>query len=147
MSKINFTKEHLERLKELATKALFGNVSVMTKMGSPLTVHEMLHTTTIDTLKGIKSGLAKKITNLEEEDEWVKDNNQQTRLEEAKFMKELVNLIIGYKRFNLEKAARDMEKKQLKEELDKLKESQKTPEDKIKEIEEKLKDLESEDFN
>ena len=147
MSKINFTKEHLERLKELATKALFENVSVMTKMGSPLTVHEMLHTTTIDTLKSIKSGLARKITNLEEEDEWVKDNNQQTRLEEAKFMKELVNLIIGYKRFNLEKAARDMEKKQLKEELDKLKESQKTPEDKIKEMEEKLKDLESEDFN
>lgn len=147
MSKINFTKEHLERLKVLATKALFGNICVMTKMGCPLTVHEMLHTTTIDTLKGIKSGLARKITNLEEEDEWVKDNNQQTKLDEAKFMKELVNLIIGYKRFNLEKAARDTEKRQLKEELDKLKESQKTPEDKIKEMEEKLKDLESEDFN
>ena len=56
--------------------------------------------------------------------------------------KELVNLIIGWKRYNLELDENARKKEELIEKLAELKESQKTPEDRIKELEAQLKELE-----
>ena len=59
----------------------------------------------------------------------------------AKEQKELVNLIIGYKRYKQEIADNKANKEALLEQLNTLKESQKTPEDKIKELEDKLANI------
>lgn len=144
MGKINFTKEHFERMKELAVDMLLNNESVTTKMGQILNISELLHTTTVGTLNNIKSGLVKKIEDAENKDEWVSDALDSKYLKLLRKQKELVNLIIGWKRFNMEKETIKSERKALEEELNKLKESQKTPEDKIKELEEKIKGLEDE---
>ena len=146
MAKINFTKEHFEKLKTLAVEMLWSNGVIFTKLGQSLNIVELIHTTTINTLNNIRLSIAKSIENLENQDEWVASSSSQNMLEDLKKQKELVNLIIGYKRWKAEKVETERQRSELNEQLKALKESQKTPEDKIKELEEKLKTLDSEEF-
>lgn len=141
MAKINFTQEHFEKLKAYAVEMLFTQETVTTKLGQTLNIVELLHTTTINTLNGIRLQLAKEIEAIENQDEWVSGEASQRKLEILKAKKELVNLIIGYKRFIQEQAEIARERAHLEDELVRLKDSQKTPEDKIKEIESKLETL------
>lgn len=144
--KINFKKEHFDKLKELAVKALFNNDTVVGRLGNPIDIVELIHGTTINSLNQIRLSLAKKIEGLEGKDEWAADDTNQVSLEKAKEQKDLVNLIIGYKRYKQEVADTKASKKALQEQLSALKESQKTPEDKIKELEAQLANMETEDF-
>lgn len=137
--RINFTKDHMSRLLDLADEALFSKTTVFTKLGQPLNIYELLHTTSINQLNEIKIGLAKKIEKVEESDEWVAPDND--KLQSMKDTKELVNLIIGWKRYNLELTENELKKEELSKKLAELKESQKTPEDRIKEIEAQIKEL------
>lgn len=141
MAKINFTKEHFEKLKAYALEMLFSNETINTKLGQPLSIVELLHTTTINTLNSIRLTLSKEIETIENQDEWVSGETSQRKLENLKAKKELVNLIIGYKRFTQEQYKIAYERAELEKELTRLKESQKTPEDKIKELESKLETL------
>ena len=138
--KINFTKDHMSRLLDLADEALFDKTVVFTKLGQPLNIYELLHTTSINQLNEIKNSLSKKIEKAEETDEWVQPDND--KLQSMKDTKELVNLIIGWKRYNLELTENELKKEELSKKLAELKESTKTPEDRIKEIEAQLKELE-----
>lgn len=144
--KVNFKKEHFDRLKELAVKALLNNDTLVGRLGNPIDVVELIHGTTINSLNQIRLSLAKKIESLEGKDEWAADDTNQVSLEKAKEQKDLVNLIIGYKRYKQEVTENKANKKALQEQLSALKESQKTPEDKIKEIEAQLSGIETEDF-
>lgn len=137
--KINFTKQHMERLTNLADTALFNRATVITKLGQPLNIYELLHTTSINQLSEIKMGLSKKIEKVEAADEWIAPDND--KLQSMKDAKELVNLIIGWKRYNLELDENVRKKKELTAKLAELKESTKTPEDRIKEMEAQLKEL------
>ena len=137
--KINFTKEHMIRLYDLSTEALFDKIVVATKLGQQLNIYELLHTTSINQLNEIKLGLAKKIEKAEAADEWIAPDNN--KLQSMKDIKELVNLIIGWKRYNLELSENARKKEELTSKLTELKESTKTPEDRIKELEAQLKEL------
>ncbi len=131
---------------ELALKMLMTNSTISTKMGAPLNIVELIHTTSINTLNNIKAGLSTKIQNLENKDEWVEVNT--TELDSLKEMKELVNLIVGFKRYHLELAENRRKKQELTDKLAELKESTKTPEDRIKEMEAELAAMDStEEFN
>lgn len=107
MAKINFTKEHYVKMKELAFAMLVANEAITTKMGQPLNIVELMHTQTINTLNGIRLAITKQIEDLEKQDEWVATDYQQEKLEALKRRKELVNLIIGWKRHNMEVAEGD----------------------------------------
>lgn len=144
--KVNFTKEHFNQMCNYLISMLITNTVVTTKMGTPLNVVELLHTTTIKTLNGIRIFITKQISNLENEDEWVATESTQTKLENLKNLKEAINLIIGYKRYNLEVEEAKRQRVELEAKLAELKESQKTPADRIKEIEDELKDLETTEF-
>lgn len=146
MAKINFTKEHFDKLKAYAVEMLFTQETVTTKLGQTLNIVELLHTTTINTLNSIRLQLSKEIETIENQDEWVSGETSQRKLENLKAKKELVNLIIGYKRFVQEQTEIARERAHLEDELSRLKESQKTPEDKIKEIESKLETLNTTTF-
>lgn len=144
--KINFTQEHYAQMQQLLLGMLMSNSTVTTRLGSELNVVELLHTTTIGTLNNIRLHLAKYIENLENKDEWVADTASQAALEKAKAQKELVNLIIGYKRLLLEREETKKKKAEIETKLAELRESQKTPEDKIKELEAELAGLDSTTF-
>lgn len=136
MQKINFTPEHMSKLKELAVKMLFTNGIVRGKLGNPMNIVELIHTTTVNQLNEIKAALAKKIETIEKQDEWISPDND--KLAALKETKELINLIVGYKRMITERAEIEQKKKELSVKLTELKESQKTPEDRIKEMEAQL---------
>ena len=138
--KINFTKDHMTRLMDLADAALFDKTTVVTKLGQLLNIYELLHTTSINQLNEIKVNLIKKIEKVEASDEWTAPDND--KLQAMKDTKELVNLIIGWKRYNLELDENARKKEELSKKLTELKESTKTPEDRIKELEAQLKELE-----
>lgn len=140
MGKINFTSTHFERMKWLAVEMLLDNEVIVGKLGQQFNIVDLIHTTTINTLNSLRVGMAKAIENLENADEWVDSANQE-KIEKLTRQKELVNLIIGYKRWLLEQNELSELKKNLKKTLADLKESQKTPEDKIKEIEAQLAEL------
>jgi chromosome segregation ATPase len=146
MAKINFTQDHFAQMQHLLLGMLMSNTTVTTKLGGELNVVELLHTTTINTLNSIRLSLSKHIENLESKDEWIADNASQEALDKAKAQKELVNLIIGYKRYMMEREETKRKKAALEAKLAELKESQKTPEDKIKELETELAGLDSTDF-
>lgn len=146
MAKINFTQDHFAQMQHLLLGMLMSNTTITTKLGGELNVVELLHTTTINTLNSIRLSLSKHIENLESKDEWIADNASQEALDKAKAQKELVNLIIGYKRYMLEREETKRKKAGLEAKLAELKESQKTPEDKIKELEAELAGLDSTDF-
>lgn len=143
--KINFTKEHMARLQDLAITALFSKKVFTTKLGQPLNIFELIHTTSINQLNEMKSQVAKKIEKIEDADEWISPDND--KLQSLKDSKELINLVIGFKRFNAELSENARKKEELTEKLAELKESQKTPEDRIKEMEAELAALDAvEDF-
>lgn len=140
MGKINFTPTHFERMKELAVEMLLDNEIIVGKLGQQFNIVDLIHTTTINTLNNIRVGMAKAIKGLENADEWV-DSANQDKIAKLTKQKELVNLVIGYKRYLLEQSETNELRKQLKKTLEDLRESQKTPEDKIKEIEAQLAEL------
>ena len=146
MAKINFTKEHFDKMCGGILEMVLKNTTISTKMGTSLNILELLHTTTIGTLNGIRLSLSKQIETLENQDEWVAESTSQTKLESLKNMKETVNLIIGYKRYQLEKEETANKRRELETKLSQLKESQKTPEDKIKELENAHSELDSTTF-
>lgn len=135
---INFTKEHYVKLKELAFDMLVSNDTIPTKLGQSLTILELMHTTTINTLNGLKQQIAKQIDNLENQDEWASSEHLQSKLNKLKARKELVNLIVGWKRYSEEREELSAKKEELSIQLKKLKEAQKTPEERIKELEEQI---------
>lgn len=143
MAKVNFTKEHYAKMQTLAFAMLVDNGTISTRMGQPLNIVELMHTQTINTLNNIRLSLGKQIEDIEKTDEWVATDYQQEKLEALKKKKDLVNLIIGWKRYNLEVQETKAKKQALKAQLEELKESQKTPEDKIKELEAQLKELDT----
>lgn len=43
MAKVNFTKEHYAKMKELAFAMLVSNHTISTKLGQPLNIVELMH--------------------------------------------------------------------------------------------------------
>lgn len=144
--KINFTVEHFQRLQQLLLSMLLSNDVIVNKFGQPLNVVELLHVTSIQGLNTIRLSLTKQIENLENQDEWVASPSTQVKLENLKESKELVNLIIGYKRSMQEIAENNAKKAELKAKIAQMKEEAKTPEDRLKEAEAELAALESPSF-
>ena len=146
MAKINFTKEHFNKMCDGVMKLVLDNEVVLTKMGTTLNAIELLHTTTIGTLNNIRVNIGKQIESFEDQDEWVATTTSQVKLEKLKFLKETINLIIGYKRYKMGLEETKRKREELNRKLAELKESTKTPEDKIKELEDKLAGLDTIEF-
>lgn len=144
--KINFTKEHFIRMNDLLMEMLLNNGTINNSIGQPLNIVELLHTTTVNSLNRIRLYVATQIKNLENEDEWVATSETQNRLDTLKKDKELLNLIIGYKRFRAELAENEAKKDKLKAKIEQMEEEAKTPEEKLKEAKAKLAELESPNF-
>ena len=143
--KINFTKQHYQDLVNLVAQAAMNHVVINTKMGQPLDIVALLHTTSINTLNDIKASLVKKIRGIEDRDEWIDADT--VVLDTLKGQKELVNLIVGWKRWKMEIEENRKKKENLTKKLAELKESTKTPEDRIKEMEAELAAMDTdEDF-
>lgn len=141
MGKINFTTENKSRLEELATKFLFGNLSIQGPIGTSMRVEDLLHNTSINSLVSMNSHLKKQIASMSDLDEWSCTDADTWKLERLKETQELVSLVIGYKKWLAEQEEISEKKAALAAQIDSLKESQKTPAERIAELESQLADL------
>jgi len=137
--KINFTEDHKKRLDELVLKMLYLGNTIKGFAGTEIDVFDLIHRTTIGTLQTTLSNLKKEVEKLENLDEWSLTSYQQKKLETTKDTVELVNLMIGYRKSEDQKASDAQTIKELKREMRILKTSQLSPEDQIKAMEEKIK--------
>lgn len=138
-TKIKFTPEHLKRMQDLLLAMLMSNGVLYSKLGTPLGVSELLHQTSINQLNELKAGLQNKINKMEAQDEWVEVD--QDKLQSLRDSRELVNLIVGYKRYNAEIAANEAKLEYLKAKLAEMKEDAKTPQERMAELETQIKEL------
>ena len=136
-----FNENDFKRMNELLSEMLLANSTITNKLGTPLDVVALLHTTTPNTLNEIRKNLSRKINDLEEVDEWTANDGTQKKLEVLKRDKEVVNLIIGYKYHLAERSRLESKKSELKEQIEKLKEANKTPAERLKELEDQLNAL------
>ncbi len=139
--KVNFTETNMARLKELAVEMLLNNGIISTKIGQVLNVSDLLHTTTINTLNSIKNSIKKRIETLEGADEWTVEVDTQREIGNLKKDAELVNLIIGYKRYTQEVAENHAKKRELEKQLRNLEESTKTPAERIEDLKKQIEAL------
>lgn len=134
MGKVNFTKEHQIKLYNAAMLALFNNTSFQTTMGGTCGISELLHQITINSLIQMKQNLDKKISAKESADEWSMTDEEQKKLDELKSKSELINLVIGWKKYVAYQNELANKKAELDKMINDLEESQKTPEEKINEL-------------
>ena len=140
--KINFTKDHFEKLKELLSIMLLNNETVNNRLGIPVNVVELVHTTSLNSLNDMRNALKKTVEKAESADEWVSSFISQEKVNKLRRQIETIYLIIGYKRYQMELADLNNKREELTEKLNKMKEEAKTPEEKIKEIQNELDNLE-----
>lgn len=105
MAKINFTQENEARLKVLFVELGFTGEVLSGKFGAnAYTVWDMLHNLTVSTLKQLNTSLKKEVVALEEQDDWTVSQYQLAKAAKTRKWQEFVNLVVGYKLFNQEKA-------------------------------------------
>ena len=141
MGKINFTKEHKTVLISAIANSVLNNEVFTGNLGTAYTVNDLINNTTINTLRQLRAGIAKKIASLQIDD-WG-DNPNQDKIDVLKKQDELINLIIGYRLHEIELAEVAKEKKNLEEQIAVLKDSEKSPAQKIAELEEKLANIDN----
>lgn len=138
-NKVNFTKEHQEKLDRFVLKMWKENIVIFNTMNVPMNICELKELTP-NSLNNLKLIYDKKIQALESKDEWVDPENDKIDL--YRFIREGLNLLVGFKRKNIELNEIAREREKLIAERNKLLESKKTPDDLIKDIDDKLKELE-----
>lgn len=139
---ITFTKEHKAQLDALLTAMLFSGSTITGVMGTTLNAHQLLQETSINTLQKLYISTSKEIENTSKLDRWSMTEYQQSKLAGLKNQAELLDLLIGFKKFKevKEENARILKDKKLI--LAQYKEEKKTPEEKIKELEAEIATME-----
>lgn len=143
MAKINFTKEHLAKLKDLAIKFLFKGILIKGAINSELSVWDILHNTTLNTLSTIYGNLKREVEKISNLDEWNLTDYQQKKLEVLKEQMEFVNLVIGYKKYQIEIQSDKDKLRELKAKQQELKESTLTPVERLAALEAEIASIES----
>lgn len=116
--KIEFTKEHESKLKELFLELGFSGFTIPGKFGAnSYNVIQLLHTTDITSLQVIYIDLERDIEKLGKINKWT--SPQASKLENLKKWYEFIDLLIGYKLYNAQQQSIAEQNK--KEKAEKLK--------------------------
>lgn len=141
MAKINFTAEHQNKLNNLIIKMLFGNLVLKGLMGTELNVHQLVNQTSINSLITMNSNLKKQITSIEDLDEWSQTPYQQKKLKDTKEMQELINLLIGYKKYQEQKNSDAQQVRNLKAKVAELEAQTITPAEQLAKLKKEIAEL------
>tara|TARA_R110000868_G_scaffold46247_10_gene152969 strand:+ start:1713 stop:2144 length:432 start_codon:yes stop_codon:yes gene_type:complete len=106
-----FTEDNLTRLKELFTALSFKGEAIDGKFGANvLNPYELLNSTSISTLRTLLGQTRKAKNEIEELDEWSMSSHQQSKKVRFEVWFEFINLLIGYRLDQDEKAATKADK-------------------------------------
>lgn len=113
-----FTKENLDRLKELYNDLSFKGEQLEGKFGANLlNPFELLNQTAINTIRTLLRGTKDAAKDLDNLDEWSLSAAQTTKQNRLKAWAEFLNLLIGYRLDQDEKATKKAEKAKAVKEL------------------------------
>lgn len=135
--KINFTTEHLNKLKANIAELVLNGTVITGPMGQTYDIFNLANTLSISSLRSLSAFLSKKKASLSVDDEWLA-NPHQAEVEELSFLIETISLIIGYKLKEQEISENERERERLEKQLNELKQSQKSPAELIAELEAKI---------
>ena len=142
MSKINFTKEHQDKLNSLAGEALVKGTIFKAHLGTEMTIYDLFHNTAIGTLQAYNKKLKKEIDD-SESDDWTNTESQDRKVSALKKTQELIFLIIGYRKSEDERTAARAKATKLRSELNELVEANRTPADRLALKQKELEELEA----
>lgn len=137
-AKVNFTPEHKAELDALLLNSLYEDVRIKGVIGTELNTYELLHATSVTTLSELIANKKREEEKIGKMDEFTLTDYQIAKQKSLQAQIRMLTLLIGYKRWNLQKAEEAKEIAALKKSYKDLKEDLKTPEDRIKEMEAKL---------
>lgn len=101
-----FTKENLTRLQELFVTLSFKGEALEGKFGAnTLSPHDLLNSTAIATLRALLTQTRKAKQDLEDTDEWSMSAAQSAKKNRIEVWAEFINLLVGYRLDQEEKAA------------------------------------------
>lgn len=143
MKKINFTDEHKMKLNSLLLEFLLSGDTISGIAGTSINAYQLLHTTSIKTLQTLFANLLKEIENMSKLDQWSMTDYQQKLITEKQKTCDLINLVIGYKKFLQEKENTAEILKMKKTELQALKDSNRSPAERIAELEKEIQEYSS----
>lgn len=146
MAKINFTPEHMARLKELAIEMLFRGFIFKGTVGTSLTVYDLIHNTSETTLIIFNGNLKKEIERVQTLDEWSMNDYQQKKLADTKETQEFINLLIGYKKNQAQLNADKAKLAELRAQYKEIEKSTLTPQDQLAAIKKQMKELGADDI-
>lgn len=144
ITKINFNLEHKSKLDTLLLKHLYINTQLTGSVSTKINVYQLLHETSLNSLQSLYQVLTKSLDASKNLDQWSMNDYQQEKQENLRELIELVNLLIGFKRYESTKESNRKKAAEIRDELKKLKEQNKTPEERIKELEDQAKLYEGE---
>ncbi len=132
-------------LEKLFLELAFSGKTLQGKFGSStLTAYDLLHNSSVSSLKNLHVNLKAEISKQEANtDEWTTSSHEQSQLQLKKEWVEYVYMLIGYKRSEAQKEQDSATLKDLKNKLKELEESTATPEQKIKDLKEEISKYEN----
>jgi histidyl-tRNA synthetase len=140
MAKVNFTPEHQAELDALLLKGLYEGWEFQGVAATKLNVNDLLNNVTIKTLENLHSGLVTQLDGLKKhETTWNQEETEQRKKSILEKRKQLIFLLIGFKRYQAQVEDEKAETKRLLSDYNKLVDEQKTPADRLKEMAEALK--------
>lgn len=139
--KINFTQEHQQRLNELLLKFLLLGTIFEGIIGTTMNVFQLLHEVSVSTLQNMYANIKRQIEKINSLDTWSLTRHQENKLKNLEEMAELVNLLIGYKRYKDQLLQEENKIKELKKQYKQLKQSSLTPEEQMNSLEKTIKEL------
>jgi uncharacterized protein (DUF342 family) len=141
MAKVNFTTEHMGRLKVLALLFLMAGTIFKGAISTSLNVFQLIHDTTVNSLRTLYTNLEKEIAGLKKLSKWDMNDYQQKRLTKLEEQLEFLDLLIGFKLYKEQVAENKKLIAAKKAELLELEDSMLKPEDRINKLKDELKEL------
>jgi viroplasmin and RNaseH domain-containing protein len=143
MKKINFTESDLNNLRTLIADFVLGDITFKGQLGNVIFVHDLIHNTSINSLRKIFTNLSNIAKNQQTQVlRWDSKDEDDQKTELLKKQINFVELLIGYKIFLAQNEDIEAQKLRIQEQIARVESSTKTPEDIIKELKDQLVELE-----
>ncbi len=137
---INFTKEHLSKLKDNIAALVLDGTIINGPMGQTYDAFSLANTLSIKSLQALSAHLNAVKAKLSVADEWVENPNQD-KINELDFILETVSLIIGFKRKEQERKDNARERERIEKQIAELENAQKSPQQLLDELKAKAASL------
>jgi hypothetical protein len=139
-TRINFTLEDQVKLRTILADFVLEGVTFKGQIGTPLSVHDLVHGTSLNTLKRLFATLSNSVKNKKEATvRWETKESEEDALIQKQI--EFVELLIGYKLAQAQNETIEAQKARIQAQIDQIKESSKSPQELIEDLQKQLGEL------